>query len=156
MLDRVTEAAESFGKAKDVFSYEYGLTHPRTSIAVRNLSRIRQRRLGRVLDLVSVRNCGRERVCVAVSEFALAWALRDDDGGLQQTFRSSSSLGSLPRALPLWRAERIRKRKKAKRVARRERRKSDCLGHYLYQIAPTEFLGGAQQSQTDCAWCVCT
>jgi hypothetical protein len=45
MLDRVTEAVESFQKAKDVFSYEYGLTHPRTSTVLRNLTRIRQRRL---------------------------------------------------------------------------------------------------------------
>lgn len=36
---------ESFGKAKDVFSYEYGLTHPRTAIVIRNLARVRQRRL---------------------------------------------------------------------------------------------------------------
>ena len=104
----------------------------------------------RELDLVSVRDCGRERVCVGVSEFALVWALRDHDGGLQQTFRSSSSPGSLPRALPLWQAERIRKRKRAKRVARRERRKSDCLDRYLYQIAPAELLGGTHQTQADC------
>ena len=45
MLDRVTEAIESFQKAQDVFSYEYGLTHPRTGTVMRNLSRIRQRRL---------------------------------------------------------------------------------------------------------------
>jgi len=45
MLDRVTEAVESFQKAKDVFTYEYGLTHPRTTTVLRNLSRIRQRRL---------------------------------------------------------------------------------------------------------------
>ena len=36
---------ESFQKAKDVFSYEYGLTHPRTAAVLRNLSRIRQRKL---------------------------------------------------------------------------------------------------------------
>ena len=45
MLNRVTEAVESFQKAKDVFTYEYGLAHPRTSTALRNLSRIRHRRL---------------------------------------------------------------------------------------------------------------
>lgn len=45
LLNRVTEAVESFQKAKDVFSYEYGLTHPRTAAVLRNLSRIRQRKL---------------------------------------------------------------------------------------------------------------
>jgi hypothetical protein len=36
---------ESFAKAKDVVAYEYGLTHPRTAIVIRNLSRVRNRRL---------------------------------------------------------------------------------------------------------------
>merc|ERR1719409_1056922 len=45
MLNRVTEAVESFQKAKDVFSYEYGHTHPRTALVMRNLSRVRQRRM---------------------------------------------------------------------------------------------------------------
>jgi hypothetical protein len=32
-------------QAKDVFSYEYGHTHPRTALVMRNLSRVRQRRM---------------------------------------------------------------------------------------------------------------
>ena len=38
---RVTEALESFLKAKDVFVYEFGFVHPRTSTVMRNLERIR-------------------------------------------------------------------------------------------------------------------
>uniref|UniRef100_A0A7S0M762 Kinesin light chain n=1 Tax=Cryptomonas curvata TaxID=233186 RepID=A0A7S0M762_9CRYP len=45
MLDRVTEAAESYERAGDVFRFEFGLTHPRTAVVMRNLSKVRQRRL---------------------------------------------------------------------------------------------------------------
>mmetsp|Transcript_10625 Transcript_10625/g.35558 ORF Transcript_10625/g.35558 Transcript_10625/m.35558 type:complete len:965 (-) Transcript_10625:237-3131(-) len=45
MLDQVTEALESFLKAKDVFVYEFGFVHPRTSTVMRNLERIRSRKL---------------------------------------------------------------------------------------------------------------
>uniref|UniRef100_A0A7S0W2T5 Uncharacterized protein n=1 Tax=Hemiselmis tepida TaxID=464990 RepID=A0A7S0W2T5_9CRYP len=44
LLDRVTEATESYGKARDVFQFEFGLTHPRTATAMRNLGRVKQRR----------------------------------------------------------------------------------------------------------------
>ena len=40
---RVTEAIESYQKASDVFQYEFGLAHPRSSTVMRNLSRVKQR-----------------------------------------------------------------------------------------------------------------
>ncbi|KAJ1490251.1 hypothetical protein T484DRAFT_3369180 [Baffinella frigidus] len=44
MLDRVTEAIESFQRARDVFAYEHGLSHPRTATVMRNLARVKNRR----------------------------------------------------------------------------------------------------------------
>lgn len=44
MLNRVTEAIESYAKGADVFRFEFGLTHPRTATAMRNLARAKQRR----------------------------------------------------------------------------------------------------------------
>lgn len=41
---RVTEAIESYSKGCDVFRFEFGLTHPRTATAMRNLAKVKQRR----------------------------------------------------------------------------------------------------------------
>lgn len=41
---RVTEAIESYSKGCDVFRFEFGLTHPRTATAMRNLTKVKQRR----------------------------------------------------------------------------------------------------------------
>ena len=43
-LERVTEAIESYQRARDVFAYEHGHAHPRTATAMRNLSRARTHR----------------------------------------------------------------------------------------------------------------